>query len=151
MLKFSRTKWVGIERPAKDVFLVHGTLEDHIYGLELDLTIKAPELIILNLEGKMRRITTSECPKAISALKKAVGLCRTAPDFSRQVNKVIGQKGCRHFANLLLECTDAVFRCALYENWDNMQKEGSFTEDNFRKEVMENLPFLRESCFALAD
>jgi hypothetical protein len=151
MLKFSRTKWVGIERPAKNVFLIHGTLEDHIYGLELDLTVKAPELTILNIEGKMRRITTSECAKAIPVLKKAIGLCLTAPDFSRQVNKIIGQKGCRHFANLLLECTDAVFRCALYETWEYLQKEGALTEDNFRQEVLGNLPFLKESCFAFTD
>ncbi|GAB6274003.1 MAG: hypothetical protein STSR0004_08660 [Peptococcaceae bacterium] len=42
-------------------------------------------------------------------------------------------------------------RCALYESWDILQNEGAFTEDNFRRDASENLPFLKESCYAFAD
>jgi hypothetical protein len=104
MLTFMRNKVVGIEQRNADTLVAYGYLDDDIYGLELVVSVEIPERKILFIEGRFNRYTTPECPKAIPVLQQAVGLCMEDEGFSKRVNKEIGRKGCRHFANLLLEC-----------------------------------------------
>lgn len=104
MLKFMRNKIVGIERKGEDLLRAYGELDDDIYGLELDVSIGMPGMVIRSIDGRFKRWTTPECPKAIPVLQQAVGYCALEEGFSQRVQKSIGRKGCRHFANLLLEC-----------------------------------------------
>lgn len=104
MLTFMRNKVVGIEKGDEHTLVAHGFLDDDIYGLELVVSIGFPERRILSIEGRFNRYTTPECPKAIPVLQQAVGLIVHEEGFAKTVNRAIGRKGCRHFANLLLEC-----------------------------------------------
>ncbi len=108
MLKFMRNKLVGIERIAPDEILVHGILDDDIYSLEIDLKVKLSDLRIISIEGRWNRWTTPECPRAIEPLKEATGLCIAEKGLYEKIRKEIGKRSCRHFANLLIECCDAV-------------------------------------------
>jgi len=148
MLGFSRTKWVGIERPGENVYLAHGVLEDLIYGMEVDVQVTAPDFVITAVSGKMRRITTPVCPDAVPLLQNAVGLRLDAPDLISTVNRRVGREGCRHFANLLLECCDAVMRCAIFEKWPEAENKGVVREDYLRQRL-EELPFMKNSCLTL--
>ena len=148
MLGFSRTKWVGIERPEADIYLAHGILEDLIYGMEIDVAIRAPEYVITSIEGRMRRVTSPECPKALAVLQNAVGLRLTDAGLISRVNRRVGREGCRHFANLLLECCDAVIRCSLYEKWTGGSTGDDQSREEYLKERLEDLPFLKGSCRA---
>lgn len=147
MLGFSRTKWVGIERPKEDVFVAHGILEDYIYGMEIDVEITAPDFIITSVSGKMRRVTTSECTRSVPLLQNAVGLRLGDPGLASTINRKVGREGCRHFANLLLECCDAVARCALFENPPGAGKGGSAREEHLKKRL-EEIPFMKDTCLA---
>lgn len=151
MLGFSRTKWVGIERPEEDIFLAHGILEDHIYGMEIDVRVKAPEFEITSIEGKMRRVTTPECPKAVPVLQNAVGIRLDAPDLTSMVNRKVGREGCRHFANLLLECCDAIIRCAVCEKWPQAGEKDAQGREEYIKERLQEMPFLKNSCMAFGE
>lgn len=146
MLGFSRTKWVGIDRPEENIYLAHGILEDLIYGMEIDVRVMAPEFEITAIEGKMRRITTPECPKAVPVLQNAVGLRLGAPDLASVVSRKVGRDGCRHFANLLLECCDAIMRCALFEKWTG---GGAGDPEEYLRDRLKELPFLKNSCLSL--
>ncbi len=108
MLKFMRNKLVGIEKIAPDEILVHGILDDDIYSLEIDLRVSLSDLRIISIEGRWKRWTTPECPRAIEPLKEAVGLCIAESGLYEKIRKEIGKKSCRHFANLLIECCDTV-------------------------------------------
>ena len=108
MLKFMRNKLVGVERIAPDEILVHGILDDDIYSLEIDLRVRLSDLRIISIEGRWRRWTTPECPRAIEPLKEATGLCIAEKDLYERIRKELGKKSCRHFANLLIECCDTV-------------------------------------------
>ncbi|MEW6275214.1 MAG: DUF2889 domain-containing protein [Bacillota bacterium] len=152
MLGFSRTKWVGVERPDRETFFAHGVLEDNIYGMELDVWVKAPEFVITGIEGKMRRVTTPVCEQAIPVLKNALGLAITAPDLISAVNRKVGREGCRHFANLLLECCDAVLRCAFFEGWSERKRKGAaINPDTYLQEQIKNFPDLKNSCYTLSN
>ena len=112
MLKFMRNKTVGIERRDKDTLWAYGVLDDDLYGVELEVSIDLSDMVIRSIEGRFKRWTTPECPKAIPVLQQAVGFCALEEGFSQKVQKNIGRKGCRHFANLLVECCDAAEQAA---------------------------------------
>jgi len=112
MLKFMRNKTVGIERRDKDTLWAYGVLDDDIYGVELEVSIGLSDMVIRSIQGRFKRWTTPECPKAIPVLQLAVGFCALEEGFSQKVQKKIGRKGCRHFANLLVECCSAAEQAA---------------------------------------
>lgn len=148
MLGFSRTKWVGVEKPDSGTYFAHGILEDNIYGLELDVTVKAPEFIISGISGKMRRTTTPVCHEALPVLNNALNLCISSPDFISTVNRHIGREGCRHFANLLIECCDTILRNAFFESWAELKKNnGEKNSDICLREALDNFPGLRDRCY----
>ncbi|MDY6842951.1 MAG: DUF2889 domain-containing protein [Thermodesulfobacteriota bacterium] len=144
---FCRSKLVGIECVDKDTFLAHGILDDYIYSLELDVEVKLPELKIAQIKGMWKRYTTSECPKAIPKLQNAVGLSILDQDFRRTVNRVIWREGCEHFANLLLECCDALTWVILYGEWQELVEKGSIpNKHDYLKKKLEIIPGLQDHC-----
>lgn len=149
MLEFSRTKWIGVEKPDSKTYVAHGILEDNIYGLELDVMVKAPDLIITGISGKMRRVTTPVCHEALPVLNNALNLCIYSADFISTVNRGVGREGCRHFANLLIECCDSILRNALFEKWAGLKKNGQEQDpDSYLEEVLKDLPDLENRCYA---
>ena len=107
MLTFSRHKLVSIYRKEEDILLVRGILEDDIYAMEVDVSITLPDLEIVSIQGKWIRMENSECPRAVPFLQEAVGFHLLEEGFRQRVQKTVGRKSCRHFANILLECCDA--------------------------------------------
>ena len=113
MRRFMRNKLVGVERPDEQQILVaHGFLDDDLYGLQVDLSIKISTMTITAIEGKWNRWTTPECRRSTPFLQEAVGLCIEGEGFHQEIQKTISRKGCRHYANLILECCDAIRQAA---------------------------------------
>ena len=140
MLKFARNKMVGIERKEPDTLLVHGILDDHIYSIWLDVSISIPDLEIRTIEGDWNRWTTPECPRAISFLQEAVGLRLEEEGFSQKVHKIVGRKACRHFANLLLECSHSAKEAFMVVKWEEARtgNEELTFEDYVRGNIQES-------------
>jgi len=106
MLKFARNKLTSVYRKGEDRLAVHGVLEDDIYGLEIDLDLSLSGLEVLSIQGCWNRMENAECPRALPFLQEAVGF-RIDQDFTQKVQKIVGRKSCRHFADLILECGEA--------------------------------------------
>ncbi|MBW1682656.1 MAG: PHP domain-containing protein [Deltaproteobacteria bacterium] len=124
MLKFMRKKTVSVWKKDSRTLIAHGVLDDDIYGIELDVSVNIEDLRISAIEGKWNRWTTPECPRAIPELQRAVGFLIAEPDFSQKAHKVIGRKACRHFANLLLECSHSLREAALLGEWEDRKAAG---------------------------
>ena len=107
MLKFQRTKLVNIVDNKDGSIAVHGTLADHIYQIEIDVTIGIDDLTINAIDGQWLRAENSECRRAIPFLQNAVGIKIDMDGFPQHINKHVGRKSCPHFANLIIECCDA--------------------------------------------
>ena len=147
MLTFSRSKLVGVERSKENVFLAHGVLDDYIYAMELDVEVKLPDFEIININGRFKRFTTTECEKAIPQLRNAIGLRIPEQDFARKVHRVVGKAGCTHFANLLLECCDAIMQAAIFGDWQELERKGAALEkEQYLKEKFKVIPGLKNSC-----
>lgn len=110
MLTYMRNKLVSIETPAEDIYVAHGFLDDHIYSLEITFQVNVVDMTIEWFKGHWNRYTTPDCPRAVDPLQAAVGLCLTAEGFSQSVHRLVGRTACRHFANLILECSDAIIK-----------------------------------------
>jgi predicted metal-dependent phosphoesterase TrpH len=118
MLRFERNKIVGVEKTGDGTLVAHGMLDDDIYSIQLDVTYSLAGLEILAIEGWWNRWTTPECPRATGFLKEALGFCVEEEGFSQKVHKIVGRKACRHFANLLLECSHSAREAALVIRWE---------------------------------
>jgi len=151
MLKFTRTKYVGIERPEKGKIVAHGILDDYIYGMRLDVEFSFPKYEITGIEGAMTRYTTPECPKADEILSNAVGM-RLEPGYEDRIKKEIGRAGCRHYAALLIECCRSVMAASIGFARQDLEDEGlPVNDDSVRKRLLETLPMLKGSCMAYSD
>ena len=118
MLSFQRNKLVTISKEDDARLAIHGVLEDHIFGLELDVIVDMDALTIHAIEGKWNRQETPECHRAVPFLQEALGYTIDDPDFGRQINKMVGRKSCPHFANLLIECCDAALEAIQMLQWE---------------------------------
>ncbi|MGB6067025.1 MAG: PHP domain-containing protein [Desulfomonilaceae bacterium] len=107
MLKFfARNKLVSVYRKDNDILVAHGVLEDDIYGLEVDVELGISNLEIVSIGGRWKRAENSQCQRAVPFLQEAVGF-RMEDDFTQKVQKVVGRRACRHFADIILECCHA--------------------------------------------
>ncbi len=124
MLTYMRNKLVNIEMPADGIYVAYGFLDDHIYSLETTFQVDGKNMTIQWLKGHWNRYTTPDCPAALDPLQEAVGLCLTDDGFSQSVHKIVGRKACRHFANLILECSDALLKAReMAENPDGLPEK----------------------------
>ena len=148
MLKFTRTKYVGIERPEKNRVVAHGTLDDYIYGMQLDVEFSLPEYEITKIDGRMTRFTTPECPKADQILNDSIGM-RIEPGIEDRIKKEIGRAGCRHYAALLIECCNSVVAASIGFARQDLEDEGLPADDEaVRARLLQMLPHLKGSCMA---
>ncbi|MDR3568244.1 MAG: PHP domain-containing protein [Syntrophobacteraceae bacterium] len=118
MLTFARNKLVSVAAKDRDTLSIHAVLDDDIYGLEIDLLVGLTNLEIQSISGKWNRWTTPECPRAVPFLQEMKGE-PIDEKIGDKINKVLSRKGCRHFANLLLECCHAATEAARVIRWKN--------------------------------
>ena len=148
MLKFTRTKYVGIERPEKTRAIAHAVLDDYIYGMQLDVEFSLPEYEITKIDGRMTRYTTPECPKANEILDCSLGM-RIGPGLDDRIKKEIGRAGCRHYAALLIECCNSMISASIGFARQDLEDEGLPTDDDaVRLRLLEMLPHLKGNCMA---
>jgi predicted metal-dependent phosphoesterase TrpH len=141
MLKYTRNKLVSIEKTDAGTLRAHGVLDDDIYGLEIDVSIRCSDLQLLEIAGKWNRYTTPECPRALPFLQEAVGLQIDEAGFSQRVHKRVGRKACRHYANLLLECCHAAKEALRLVQWEEAKTVNTdLTFDDFLKGHLESRP-----------
>jgi predicted metal-dependent phosphoesterase TrpH len=134
---------VSIERKDHETLSIHGILDDDIYGLEIDVSIRISDLEILTIEGKWNRWTTPACPRAIAYLHEAVGFRIEEEGFSQKIQKIIGRKACRHHANLLLECCHSAKEAAMLAKWeDEKTKNRELSFPDFLKGNLKGAPKL---------
>ncbi len=151
MLKFTRTKHVGIERPNKNTAIAHGMLDDYIYSMELDVEFVLPQYEITKINGRMKRYTTPECPRANDILQNAVGM-RIELGLTDRIKKEIGRAGCRHYATLLLECCYAVISASMTFAKQDLEHEGLASDNNaVRQRLLQMLPIVRDRCMAYSE
>ncbi len=140
MLKFARNKLISAVRESHDTLKIHGVLDDDIYSLQIDMLLSIADLKILSVNGRWNRWTTPECQRAEPVLSQAAGFI-IKEGIEDKIHKIIGRKGCRHFANLLIECCDSAKKAVLITRWDDAKKENpSLTFNDFTGRIKNDSP-----------
>jgi hypothetical protein len=106
---YMRNKSVGVQRQGADLRVVTGVLEDELYAMDCRVAIYWPDLKITAIEARMKRFTTVRCPLAADVFSRAVGWT-LGPDLDGKIKKELGRFGCRHMAQLLVDCCRAAAR-----------------------------------------
>ena len=104
MITFSRSQLIGVEILNEETLRFHGTQEDHIYSMEIEMDVRISDGVILAIKGWMKRYTTPICPKAVDKLQEAVGISLREEGWMSRIMRDIGRKGCQHFAEIINEC-----------------------------------------------
>jgi len=132
---------VSVEKTDAGMLRAHGVLDDDIYGLEIEVSIRRSDVQIMAITGTWNRYTTPECPRALPFLQEAVGLRINEAGFSQKVHKGVGRKACRHYANLLLECCHSAKEALRIIQWEDAKAVNTdLTFDDFVKGHSESRP-----------
>ena len=121
MFDFMRNKVINVARLDQETLGVHGILDDSIYSLELNFKVNISDLTCFDIDGRLFRWTTTECPRAINFLQEADGFCLKA-GIDDKIHKTIGRRSCRHFANLFIECGHSVREAVKIINWEQAKE-----------------------------
>lgn len=148
MLHFTRMKNVVVQKSDENTFLAHGVLEDHIYAMEVTVAVRAPELTVTAVDGRINRYTTHRCPPGTKTLPTAVGLT-WHDQITPEIKKQIGRPGCRHLATILAECLESVAWAVLADAWEAAAMENPAEKVAFIKEFLAANPQLAGACQAL--
>lgn len=122
MIPFIRNKVVTVSRPDDAHFSIFGILDDDMYGLTLQATVRIADLTITKARVRWHRTTTPECVLAVGFLENAVGLS-FQEGFDAIAHKKVGRTSCRHFANLLVEMMEAAAAARTRLNWEAASAE----------------------------
>lgn len=148
MIFFNRMKHVVVQKRDEKTFLAHGVLEDHIYAMEVTVTVEVPEMTIVAVDGRINRYTTHRCPPGVETLPRAKGLTWST-DITSRIKKEIGRPGCRHLATILAECLESVAWAALADAWEAAGADGPADKAAFIKDYLTEHPQLAGACQAL--
>lgn len=113
MIAFNRSQVVGAEFLDDDTVRFHAVQDDHIYGMQIRMDVRVTDGEILAVRGWLNRYTTPVCPKAEAAVQNAVGMSVREEGWESRVNREVGRKGCRHLAEILIECGRCLDRARL--------------------------------------
>jgi hypothetical protein len=109
MLAYSRTKSIGVQKQGEDRRVVSGILEDELYAMECRIAVHWPSLTIETVDARMKRFTTGRCPLAEEVFVRAQGW-KLGTDLDGRIKKELGREGCRHMANLMVDCCRSLAR-----------------------------------------
>ena len=141
---------MGYEKQEDEDYLkVFGNLDDTIYSMQVELKVRLPELEIISIEGKMRRVTTPFCNEAQEFLKKSIGL-KVEHGFQSKVKLLIGRPGCRHYGNIINECLESIIPCLISIKYKELSfSNPEITFDEVIKELLIQYPQIKEYCIGL--
>jgi len=149
MITFSRTLLVGGEFLDEKTLRFHGILEDPIYAMEVQVEVGIGDARILKVQGQMKRYTTPVCPKAVAFLQKAVGISLREENWVSKVNREVGQKGCQHFAEILIECGRCLDSALMAQAVETARKENpAVSSQEVARSWVRSHPQAQGACLA---
>jgi Protein of unknown function (DUF2889) len=124
MITFSRSQVIGAEFPDDKTVRFNGSLEDHIYSMEINMDVQIADGKVLAIEGLMKRYTNFVCPQAVTVLQTAIGMSLREDGWERRIMKDIGRKGCEHFAEIIIECGRSLDQaCVTKDMWQALETD----------------------------
>ena len=112
MLSYARVKTIGVQKQGENRRVVSGVLEDELYAMQCEIAVSWPDPTIETIQTRMKRFTTTRCPRAEKVFVRAEGW-KLDEALDSRIKKELGRGGCRHMAALVVECCRAVAQAEL--------------------------------------
>ncbi|MBI5249405.1 MAG: DUF2889 domain-containing protein [Desulfomonile tiedjei] len=143
MLAYSRTKSIGVQMQGPGRRVVSGILEDEMYGMECQIAVSWPELVIESVQARMKRFTTTRCPRAMEVFTLAEGW-KLDHELDGRIKKEIGRNGCRHMAILMVDCCRSLARAEFTRELRSaLEKDPTLDKSEFVTLFFERYPTLK--------
>ena len=144
MLSYSRTKSIGVQMQGPEKRVVSGILEDELYAMECQIIVNWPELVIEAVQARMKRFTTTRCPRALEVFSRIEGW-KLDHELDGKIKKEIGRNGCRHMAILMVDCCRSLARAEFArELRAALEKDPSLDKREFTTAFFEQYPTLKD-------
>lgn len=149
LLCYSRNRATSVE-PLDDATLVSTCrLQDSLTDAKVTLSIRLPELEIIQAEGTLRRRGRKACRGVERALNKVVGV-RIGAGMKKIIRGLVAEAtDCMEVAVLVEECCHAVILAFTKDMLGQVPEELTKEKDFFANMVKENIR-LYNSCAAFA-
>lgn len=122
MLNFSRSKNVGVQIQNDNTWVAHGRLDDALYTVDLTIRVSRPDLVIESADARLWRYTTIRCRLGEAFAGRVVGES-IGVGLNRRIKDEVGKLGCRHLANLFVDCVQAVARAELLDFFNQSREK----------------------------
>jgi hypothetical protein len=152
---YHRTKEVNIYPLGDDRFLIEAFLQDEVHDVHAEVEILHPSLEIVAARSEVRNGPfTNVCNLTHPNVERLVGM-RVQPGFTGEARKIVGgPSGCHRVSELLVEIAQAAYQLHFVRLF-----QGTPVEDRTREDVpalrqafvLENVPGMRNTCFAYSE
>ncbi len=143
MLEYSRCKSVGVQKQGDNRRVVSGVLEDELYAMECEISVDWPSLTIESVQTRMKRFTTSRCPRAKDVFTRAEGW-KIDSELDGKIKKELGRYGCRHMAVLMVDCCRTLAKAELArELRAALEKDPDLDRKTFTEAFFQRYPDLK--------
>jgi len=149
LLCYSRNRASSVEQVDDSTLVSTCRLQDSLTDAEVTLSIRLPELEIVDARGSFARSSRSACMGVESALAKIVGV-RIGAGMKKIIRGLVSEETeCMEVAVLVEECCHAVILAFTKDMLTLVPEELALEKDFFAKMVKENIR-LYNSCAAFA-
>ncbi|MBW1773677.1 MAG: DUF2889 domain-containing protein [Deltaproteobacteria bacterium] len=149
ILSFSRNRHTSVEQVDDTTMRSCCRLQDTLTDAQVEITVKLPDLEIIDVEGKVHRSPGKADHEVVQSLKQVKGV-RIGPGMKKIIKGLLGESRIeKQLGFMVLECCDGII---LTFTKDVLKKapEERLKEIAFFEEMVRNNPRLYNSCAALA-
>jgi hypothetical protein len=108
ILAYSRNRSTSVEQVDEQTFRSSCVLRDTLMEAEVEITVKLPDLEIIDIRGKVARAHQKACLEPTDYLKKAIGV-RIGAGMLKIIKGLVGESTeCKQLAFMVEECCHGV-------------------------------------------
>lgn len=149
LLCFSRNRCTGVEQLDQQTLRSYCRLQDTLMDAYVEITVRLPDLEIVDIHGDVLRTYEPECLRPFDYLRKAVGI-RVGPGMKKIIKGLMGQTVyCNELAFMVEECCHGVILAFTKDTLVTVPKDEKERKRFFAEMVKENIR-LYNRCAAFA-
>ena len=149
MLKIEKS--TEIEKEGEGVFKLIGTLRYQSHDLRVELRARYPQGTVLSANARMDEVPYGDiCRETGKLMDSLVGL-EIRPGISKEIARMVGgAEGCTHLVDMVLDLSKAFFQINFLETYSPYPgKFEAMGDDHLKRlDVLENIPAVKDSCWA---
>ncbi len=149
ILCFSRNRCTGVEQIDEKTMRSSCRLQDTLTDALVEVTVRIPDLEVIDVRGKITRSFGEEEIQVTDALRKVIGI-RVGPGMKKIIKGLMGGSQVeKQLVFMVEECCDGVILTFTKEVLLSVPKD-KLEEREFFENMVRSNPRLYNSCAALA-